>query len=68
MHRINFALGTLHLILASLLVNVKSTANPRAIIQNGCWKLKIFAWITFIFINFVIIPDSFSYFMGIILP
>lgn len=63
-HRINFALGILHLILASLLVNVKSTANPRAIIQNGCWKLKIFAWITFIFINFVIIPDSFFIFYG----
>lgn len=63
-HRINFALGMLHLILATLLVNVKSTANPRAVIQNGCWKMKVFAGMAFIFINFVLIPDSFFVFYG----
>ena len=45
-YRINFALGIFHLILAGLLVNVKSTSNPRAVIQNGCWKMKIFAWLS----------------------
>ncbi|CAK9436881.1 uncharacterized protein LODBEIA_P14030 [Lodderomyces beijingensis] len=63
-HRINFALGVLHLILAGLLVDVKSTANPRAVIQNGCWKMKILAWVAFIFINFVLIPDEFFVFYG----
>lgn len=63
-HRINLALGTLHLILAALLVNVKSTANPRAVIQNGCWKLKVLAWIALIAINFLLIPDNFFIFYG----
>lgn len=63
-YRINLALGLLHLILALLLVNVRSTQNPRAVIQNGCWKIKIFAWISFIIINFVLIPDSFFVFYG----
>ncbi|KAI3402989.1 TMS1 [Candida oxycetoniae] len=63
-HRINFALGSLHLILAGLLVDVKSTSNPRAIIQNGCWKMKIFAWLTFVIINFILIPDEFFVFYG----
>lgn len=63
-HRINFALGTLHLVLAALLVRVKSTANPRAVIQNGAWKLKILAWLALIVINFVVIPDDFFVFYG----
>lgn len=63
-HRINFALGCLHLILAALLIDVKSTSNPRAVIQNGAWKMKIFAWISFIFINFILIPDEFFVFYG----
>ena len=37
--RINFSLGLLHLILAGLLIGVKSTRNPRAVIQNGYWIL-----------------------------
>lgn len=63
-HRINLALGMLHLVLAGLLVNVKSTKNPRNIIQNGCWKLKILAWIALIVINFLAIPDTFFVFYG----
>lgn len=63
-HRINLALGTLHLILAGLLVNVHSTANPRAAIQNGYWKMKIFAWIALIFINFLLVTDNFFIFYG----
>jgi serine incorporator 1/3 len=34
-HRINWALGMLHLILAFFLVGVRSTRNSRASIQNG---------------------------------
>ena len=34
-HRINWALGMLHLILAAFLIGVKSTRDPRASIQNG---------------------------------
>lgn len=63
-YRINFALGVLHLILAALLINVKSTANPRSMIQNGCWKMKVFAWLVLIVVNFVVIPDSFFIFYG----
>lgn len=63
-YRINFALGMLHLILACLLINVKSTANPRAVIQNGGWKLKIFTWLCLIVVNFLLIPDNFFIFYG----
>lgn len=63
-YRINLALGTLHLVLAALLVNVRSTSNPRAVIQNGCWKIKILAWLSLIVINFVLIPDNFFVFYG----
>jgi len=34
-HRINWALGMLHLILAAFLIGVRSTRNSRASIQNG---------------------------------
>lgn len=63
-YRINLALGVLHLILAGLLVNVKSTSNPRAVIQNGSWKLKIFVWLGLIAVNFLLIPDNFFIFYG----
>ncbi|KAG7660692.1 TMS1 [[Candida] subhashii] len=63
-YRINFALGMLHLLLAGLLINVKSTANPRAALQNGYWRTKIFVWLGLIFVNFVLIPDNFFVFYG----
>lgn len=63
-HRINFALGLFHLILAGLLVGVKSTKDPRAVIQNGLWKVKVFGWIALIGINFLLIPDGFFVFYG----
>ena len=61
--RINFSLGLLHLILASLLIGVKSTRNPRAVIQNGYWLTKLFALTSFIVISYLI-PDSFFVFWG----
>lgn len=63
-HRVNLALGVLHLILAGLLVNVKSTANPRAVIQNGWWRMKVFVYLILLVINFIVIPDGFFVFYG----
>lgn len=63
-HRINLALGSLHLMLALLLVQVRSVGNPRAVIQNGVWKLKLLVWAALLVINFVVIPDSFFVFYG----
>jgi hypothetical protein len=57
-HRINFALGLFHLILAGLLYGVTSSKNPRAAIQNGYWGPKVIAWIAFIVISFLI-PNGF---------
>lgn len=57
-HRINFALGLFHLILALLLVGVHSTRNPRAKIQNGFWGPKVLAWLSLIVLTFFI-PDGF---------
>ncbi|CDK24295.1 unnamed protein product [Kuraishia capsulata CBS 1993] len=62
-HRINFSLGMLHLILAGLLMGVKSTSNPRGVIQNGYWMSKIFVWFLFVVLSYVI-PDSFFVFWG----
>ncbi|GEQ66717.1 hypothetical protein JCM33374_g380 [Metschnikowia sp. JCM 33374] len=63
-HRINLALGAIHLILAALLVNVKTSNNPRNVIQNGCWKLKILAWVVLLVVNFLAIPDTFFVWYG----
>jgi hypothetical protein len=57
-HRINFALGAFHAILAVLLLGVNSSRNKRAPIQNGFWGPKIFAWIALIVLTFFI-PDTF---------
>ncbi|KJZ78114.1 hypothetical protein HIM_02751 [Hirsutella minnesotensis 3608] len=62
-HRINFALGLLHLLLAGLLFGVKSSKGPRAAIQNGYWGPKIIAWLALIVLAFLI-PDKFFMFYG----
>lgn len=62
-HRINFALGLFHLIMALLLIGVHSTRNPRAGIQNGYWSLKIMAWAALVVLTFFI-PDGFFIFWG----
>ncbi|OIW28478.1 TMS membrane protein/tumor differentially expressed protein [Coniochaeta ligniaria NRRL 30616] len=62
-HRINFALGMFHLLLAGLLVGVRSSKNPRAGIQNGFWGPKIIAWLALIVLTFFI-PDGFFMFWG----
>ncbi|KFY28568.1 hypothetical protein V491_00403 [Pseudogymnoascus sp. VKM F-3775] len=57
-HRINFALGILHLLLALLLLGVRSSKDQRAGIQNGFWGPKIIAWLALIVLSFLI-PDGF---------
>lgn len=62
-HRINFALGLFHLVLAGLLFGVSSSKEPRASLQNGYWGPKIIVWIAFIVLSFLI-PDQFFLFWG----
>ncbi|ODQ80490.1 hypothetical protein BABINDRAFT_160769 [Babjeviella inositovora NRRL Y-12698] len=62
-HRVNLALGVFHLALALLLTNIRLTSNPRAVIQNGCWKVKIAAWWGFI-VGMFLLPDAFFVWWG----
>ncbi|PNS20994.1 Membrane protein TMS1 [Sphaceloma murrayae] len=62
-HRINFALGFFHFLLALLLIGVQNTRDNRAALQNGFWGPKLIAWIGFIVLTFLI-PDSFFVFWG----
>jgi serine incorporator 1/3 len=57
-HRINFALGIFHIIMAVLLLGVNSSKNPRAAIQNGFWGPKIIAWLALVVVSFLI-PEAF---------
>lgn len=57
-HRINFALGIFHLILALLLIGVTDSRHPRAAIQNGYWGPKILAWLGLVALTFLI-PEGF---------
>lgn len=60
-HKLNFALGIFHLLLASLLIGVHSTTNPRSKIQNGFWLPKILLWLLLVAVSFLI-PDNFYIF------
>jgi hypothetical protein len=62
-HRINFALGMFHAVLALLLLGVRSSKDPRAGIQNGFWGPKIIAWLGLIVLSFLI-PDGFFMIWG----
>lgn len=62
-HRINFALGVFHLVLAGLLFGVASSKEPRAALQNGYWGPKVIAWVAFVVMSFLI-PDEFFMFWG----
>ncbi|KAK6438729.1 Membrane protein tms1 [Oleoguttula sp. CCFEE 5521] len=57
-HRVNFALGLFHAILAVMLVGVNSSKDKRAGIQNGFWGPKIIAWLGLIVVSFLI-PNRF---------
>ena len=56
--RINFGLGLFHLLLAIVLMGVKSSKDPRAGLQNGFWGPKIIVWFAFLVLTFLI-PESF---------
>jgi hypothetical protein len=62
-HRLNFALGCFHLLLAIILLGVNSSRNKRAPIQNGFWGPKIIAWVALIVLTFFI-PDGFFVIWG----
>lgn len=62
-HRMNFALGAFHFILAVLLLGVQSSRDGRGPIQNGFWGPKIIAWIGLVIVSFLI-PDGFFIFWG----
>lgn len=62
-HRINFALGIWHLILAILLIGVTKSRHPRAAIQNGYWGPKILAWIGLVVLTFLM-PEHFFIIWG----
>ncbi|SCV00344.1 LAME_0G09076g1_1 [Lachancea meyersii CBS 8951] len=57
-HRLNFALGLLHLILSSVMVNVKSTTDRRASLQNSWWLMKLVAYVLLVVLSFTI-PNQF---------
>ncbi|KAL9056971.1 MAG: hypothetical protein Q9162_002637 [Coniocarpon cinnabarinum] len=57
-HRFNFALGAFHLLMAIILLGVKSSKDGRAPIQNGFWGPKLVAWAGLIVGTFFI-PDRF---------
>ncbi|SCW04266.1 LAFE_0H09736g1_1 [Lachancea fermentati] len=57
-HRLNFALGVLHLALAAMLVGVKSTSDRRSQLQNSWWLVKILIYFSLVIISFWI-PNEF---------
>jgi hypothetical protein len=56
--RINFALGFFHVLMALMLIGVRSSKDGRAPIQNGFWMPKLLGWIGMIVLTFFI-PNSF---------
>lgn len=62
-HRINFALGLFHLILAFMLLGVRSTRNGRAALQNGFWGPKVVLWVLLVVASFFI-PEQFFFVYG----
>ncbi|KAH3661651.1 hypothetical protein OGAPHI_006501 [Ogataea philodendri] len=56
--RITLSLGVMHLVLAGLLIGVRSTANPRAAIQNGYWMLKLASFVVLTGLTYLV-PDKF---------
>lgn len=57
-HRINFALGLFHFVLAVLLIGVNTSKDTRAALQNGFWGPKIVIWLGLIVLSFLI-PNRF---------
>ncbi|PYI07582.1 membrane protein TMS1 [Aspergillus sclerotiicarbonarius CBS 121057] len=62
-HRINFGLGLFHLILAFMLLGVRTSKDGRAVLQNGFWGPKIILWLALVVASFFI-PESFFFVYG----
>ncbi|AMD22189.1 HGL151Wp [Eremothecium sinecaudum] len=57
-HRLNFALGAMHLLLCFTLLGVRSTRDPRAMLQNSYWWVKSIIYLLFVILAFYI-PNGF---------
>lgn len=57
-HRVNFALGLFHFVMAIMLLGVNNSRDKRAPIQNGFWGPKIVVWLGLIVASFLI-PNKF---------
>lgn len=57
-HRVNFALGLFHFVMAILLLGVNNSRDKRAPIQNGFWGPKIIIWLLLIVGSFFL-PNRF---------
>ena len=57
-HRVNFALGVFHCVMAVLLLGVNNSKDKRAPIQNGFWGPKLVVWLGMIVVTFLI-PNRF---------
>ncbi|SCV04336.1 LAMI_0H15302g1_1 [Lachancea mirantina] len=62
-YRLNFALGMMHILLAGLLVGVKSTGDKRAQVQNSWWSLKILFYVLSVVASFSL-PNGFYIFLS----
>lgn len=62
-HRLNFALGILHVIMAILLIGVKSTRDSRASLQNSWWSLKFIVYLLLVILAFFL-PNNFYVFFS----
>lgn len=62
-HRVNFALGLFHFVMAILLLGVNNSRDKRAPIQNGFWGPKIIIWLGLIVGSFLV-PNTFFEYWG----
>ena len=62
-YKVTFALFVYHLLLSILLVGVKNSKNPRAMINDGMWPLKLFFLFGLVIADFFI-PDTFFYYFA----
>lgn len=61
-HRLNFALGIMHLIMGIFLLGVKSTKDKRATLQNSWWSLKFIVYLILVIVSFLIPNEFFVFF------
>ncbi|MBN3279062.1 SERC1 protein, partial [Polyodon spathula] len=59
-YHIFFGMASFHLLLAFLMINVKNSKDPRALVHNGFWIFKVFAAVIIIVCSFYIPEEYFS--------